>query len=285
MKYARTTVLLSALTASFLGMGYLIAGEMGMLIALVIAFFVNGFAYWNSDKMVLTMYGARRIDAADSPFLHDTARRLAERAGLPMPKLFVIDENQPNAFATGRNPDHAAVAVTRSLMELLDRRAITGVLAHELAHIRNRDTLIMTVAATVAGAVSMLANFAFISGGNRDDEGDGKPIGAIGGLLLLILAPLAAMVVQLAISRGREFEADRIGAEISGDPNALADALAILERGAEVVSNRVADQHPATAHMFIVNPLHMRMLGSLFSTHPRIAERIARLRRMAHYME
>jgi len=276
MGYARTALLLAGMTALFLGVGYLLGGEAGMLVALVVAAGMNLFTYWNADKMVLGMYGAREIRRGDLPWFHDMIRDLAARAGLPMPKVYLIDQAQPNAFATGRNPENAAVAATRGLLEMMSREEIAGVMAHELAHVKNRDTLIMTVTATIAGAISMLANFALFFGNNRNN-----PLGLIGTLAMMFLAPAAAMLVQMAISRSREYEADRVGAEICGRPLWLASALAKLEKGARMIDNHAAERNPATAHMFIVNPLHAHAVDSLFSTHPNTRNRIAALERMA----
>ena len=277
MSYARTALLLAAMTGLFLAVGYMIGGEGGMLIALLLAGGMNLFAYWNSGSMVLSMYGAREIGREDLPWFHDDVRVMAERAGLPMPKLYLIDGDQPNAFVTGRNPENAALAATRGLIARLSREEIAGVMAHELAHVKNRDTLIMTVTATIAGAISMLANFAFFFGGSRRDN----PMGIVGTIALMILAPVAAMLVQMAISRSRESEADRIGAEICGRPLWLASALERLEAGTTAIDNHQAERNPATAHMFIVNPLHAYGHDSLFSTHPATANRVAALRRMA----
>ncbi|MCR4377619.1 MAG: zinc metalloprotease HtpX [Rhodospirillales bacterium] len=274
--YARTALLLAALTALFMGAGFLLGGQGGMLIALLFAVGANAFAYWNSDKMVLGMYGARQVDRASHPEFYDLVTTLAAQAGLPMPKVYVIDEDQPNAFATGRNPEHAAVAATTGLLRLLDTGEVAGVMAHELAHVKNHDTLIMTITATLAGALSMLANFALFFGNNRNN-----PLGIVGTILVMILAPLAAMVVQMAISRSREYEADRIGASICGQPLWLASALGKLEQGAKTIDNTKAEANPATAHMFIVNPLHVKSMDSLFSTHPNMQNRIARLTALA----
>lgn len=282
MNYFRTGLLLAALTGLFLAVGYLIGGRSGMLIALVIALGMNFFAYWNSDKMVLSMYGARQVGPNEAPQLYGIVEQLARRAGLPMPKVFIMENDQPNAFATGRSPQHAAVAATTGLLQRLSTEEVTGVLAHELAHVKHRDTLTMTITATFAGAISMLANFAmFFGGGQRDENGNSNGVGLIGGLLLAILAPLGAMLVQMAISRSREYEADRGGAEISGNPLWLASALQRLEQGAAAIPNPEAERHPATAHLFIVNPLHGGGIGSLFATHPSMEDRIARLRQMA----
>ena len=275
MNMARTGVLLAAMTALFLAVGYLLGGEGGMLLALGFAVATNAFAYWNADKLVLRMYGAREVDARTAPGLHGMVRRLSERAGLPTPRVYIIDTPQPNAFATGRNPDNAAVAATTGLLQSLSEQEITGVMAHELAHVKNRDTLTMTVTATIAGAIGMLANFALFFGGRNN------PLGAVGAILLMILAPLAAMLVQMAISRTREYAADRAGAEICGQPLWLASALEKLGATAKRVDNQAAEDNPATAHLFIVNPLHARSVDGLFSTHPPMAERVRRLRSMA----
>lgn len=276
--YMRTALLLAALTALFMGAGFLLGGQGGMVIALVIAVGMNLFAYWNSDKMVLSMYGARPVDRASHPEYYDLVATLARQADLPMPKVYVIEEDQPNAFATGRDPTHAAVAATTGLLRLLDVNEVAGVMAHELAHVKNRDTLVMTITATIAGALGMLANFAmfFGHGDNRNN-----PLGVVGTILVMILAPLAAMLVQMAISRTREYEADRIGAGICGQPLWLASALGKLEQAAHVIDNRTAEDNPATAHMFIVNPLHARSMDSLFSTHPNMKNRIVRLEALA----
>jgi heat shock protein HtpX len=237
---------------------------------------MNVFAYWNSDRMMLSMYGATEVDARSAPGLYGTVEQLADRAGLPMPKVYIIDTDQPNAFATGRNPENAAVAATSGLLRILSTEEVAGVMAHELAHVKNRDTLIMTITATVAGAISMLATFAMFFGGNRNN-----PLGLIGTILIMILAPIAAMLVQMAISRTREYAADRAGAEICGHPLWLASALGKLERGAQQIDNPEAENNPATAHMFIVNPLHARSIDGLFTTHPNMQNRIAKLREMA----
>ena len=274
--YFRTALLLAGMTALFLGAGYMMAGQGGMLIALLIALGMNAFAYWNSDKVVLRMYNARQVDGRTAPELHGMVEQLAHRAGLPMPKVFIIDSDQPNAFATGHNPENAAVAATTGLLRRMSSEQVAGVMAHELAHVKNRDTLIMTITATLAGALSMLANFALFFGGNRNN-----PLGIIGVILMMILAPLTAMLVQMAISRSREYEADRIGAEICGHPLWLAGALERLEAASRQIDNVAAERNPATAHMFIINPLHAHKVDSLFSTHPNTANRIARLRQMA----
>jgi heat shock protein HtpX len=281
MPYLRTILLLALLTGLFLVIGDLVAGRQGMVIAFFVALAMNLFAYWNSDRMVLSMYGARPVDEASAPQLFALVRDLAQRAGLPMPRVYMIENDQPNAFATGRNPEHAAIAVNTGLLRLLTPEEVAGVLAHELSHVRHRDTLTMTMTAVIAGAIGMLANFAFFFGGMRDDRREGGGLGAIAGLAVMLFAPLAATLVQLAISRTREFEADRAGAEISGNPLWLARALGKLERGAQVADNPTAERNPATAHMFIVNPLHGHAIGSLFATHPPIEERIRRLEAMA----
>jgi heat shock protein HtpX len=267
---------MAAMTGLFLAFGYLLGGAGGMMIAFLVAAGMNLFAYWNSDKMVLRMHGAREVDDASAPELVSLVRNLSHKAGLPMPKVYIIDNAQPNAFATGRDPANAAVAATTGLLRSLNREEVEGVMAHELAHVKNRDTLTMTITATIAGAISMLANFALFFGGNRNN-----PLGIIGTILLMILAPFAAMLVQMAISRTREFAADKAGAEISGKPQALASALEKLHMGAGRTVNEAAEKNPATAHMFIVNPLNGRSFDSLFSTHPRMEERIARLEEMA----
>ncbi len=275
LNFSRTALLLAGLTGLFLAAGYLIGGETGMAVAFLFALGTNLFAYWNADKVLLSMYGAKEVDEKSAPALYGTVRTLAGRAGLPMPRVYIVDNPQPNAFATGRNPAHGAVAVTTGLIRNLTMEQVAGVLSHELTHIRNRDTLTMTVTATIAGAVSMLANFAFFFGNNRNN-----PLGFLGVILVALLAPVAAVLVQLAISRGREYEADRGGAGISGNPLPLASALEKLEQARLQIGNEEAERNPATAHLFIVNPLRGGGVGSLFSTHPPIVERIARLRAM-----
>jgi len=277
MNTLRTGILMAALTGLFLAVGALVGGGTGMLIAFGMALAMNLFAYWNSDKVLLSMYGARQVDAASAPDLYRLVERLAQQAQLPMPKVFITENPQPNAFATGRDPDHAAVCVTTGLLQQVSQEELAGVLAHELGHVKHRDTLTMTITAVMAGAISMLANMAFFMGGSRDRE---HPLGMVGMLLVTLLAPIAAMLVQAAISRSREFEADRAGAEITGRPMWLASALGQIERAAEQTPNYPADANPATAHMFIVNPLHGGISG-LFATHPPTEERIARLRAMA----
>ncbi|SRR5690606_7536016 len=280
LNHMRTYMLLAAMTALFLGIGFMLGGEGGMIIALVFAAGMNVFAYWNSDKVVLRMYNAQEVDARTAPELHGIVRQLATRADLPMPKVYIIQNDQPNAFATGRNPQNAAVAATTGLLRHLSHEEIAGVMAHELAHVKNRDTLTMTITATIAGAIGMLANFAFFFGAMGGDNRN-NPLGIVGVLLVMIVGPIAAMMVQMAISRAREYEADRIGAEICGRPLWLASALERLGQISARVDNEVAERNPATAHMFIVNPLHGRSLDSLFSTHPPMETRIRLLREMA----
>jgi heat shock protein HtpX len=276
--YAKTAILLAGLTALFMAFGYLLGGRGGMLLALVFALGTNVFTWWNSGDMVLSMYGAQEVDARSAPEFYGIVERLAGRAGLPMPRVFIIDADQPNAFATGRDPQHAAVAATTGLLRALSAEEVAGVMAHELAHVKNRDTLIMTVTATIAGAISMLANFGLFFGGTSSD--DGRPANPLAGILLAILGPIAAMVVQMAISRTREYEADRIGAQISGRPQWLATALERIHGLAPQIPNPAAEAHPATAHLFIANPLHGNALATLFSTHPAMEERVRRLRSM-----
>ncbi|MGH6892449.1 MAG: zinc metalloprotease HtpX [Dongiaceae bacterium] len=274
MGYMRTGMLLAAMTGLFLAAGFLIGGQQGMAIAFAIACAMNLFAYWNADKLVLRMYRAEPVDETTAPEFHRLVADLARRAGLPTPKIYLIESAQPNAFATGRNPENAALAATTGLLRMLNRDQIAGVMAHKLAHVKNRDSLIMTITAVLAGAIGMLANFAFFFGGSRDRE---SPLGGVGALLVMLLAPLAAMLVQFAISRSREYEADRIGAEISGQPRARASALAKISNGAAQIPNEAAESNPATAHLFIVNPLHGRGADNLFSTHPATQSRIERL--------
>jgi heat shock protein HtpX len=276
----RTTVLLAALTALFLVIGGAIGGNQGVVIAFIFALVMNFASYWYSDKIVLAMYGAREVTPREAPELHRLVQRLAQRAGIPMPRVYIIPSDAPNAFATGRNPQHGAIAVTEGIMRLLDEDELAGVIAHELGHIRNRDTLIMTVAATLAGAITMLAHMAqwgaiFGGLGRRDDEGDGG--GVFGLLFMAILAPIAATLIQLAISRAREYFADSTGAAVAGSPSGLARALEKLHFASQ---RAPLGANPATAHLFIVNPLTGGSLLHLFSTHPPIEERIRRLRRM-----
>ena len=280
MNYLRTAILLAGLTALFLVVGFMLGGESGMIIAFLVALGMNIFAYWSSDKVVLRMYGAREVDRSSGGGLYGIVEQLAQNADLPMPRVYVIDNPQPNAFATGRNPENAAVAATTGLLERLSSEEVAGVMAHELAHVKNRDTLIMTITATVAGAISMIANFGlFFGGGNRNN-----PLGIVGVLLVAILAPFAAMLVQMAISRAREYEADRIGAEICRQPLWLASALGKISQAAAAIDNQPAEANPATAHMFIINPLHAHAVDGLFSTHPNTENRIARLKEMAAEM-
>ncbi|SFQ15349.1 zinc metalloprotease HtpX [Tranquillimonas alkanivorans] len=274
--YARTAMLMAALTALFMGVGYLIGGGTGAVLALLFAAVTNLFTWWNSDKMVLRMHNARPIAPGDRTGLHDMVTRLARDAGMPVPGVYLIETAQPNAFATGRNPENAAVAVTTGLLRQLSHEEVAGVVAHELAHIRSHDTALMTVTATFAGAISMLASFALFFGGRRD-----SPLGLAGTLAMMFLAPVAAALVQMAISRAREYEADRIGAEICGNPLWLASALRRIQTAASRIDNHVAERNPATAHMFIINPLHAHNYDRLFSTHPRTEERVARLQAMA----
>ncbi|KFE34462.1 zinc metalloprotease HtpX [Thioclava atlantica] len=275
MGYVKTAMLMAAMTALFMGLGYLMGGTGGTVIALVVAAGMNAFSWWNSDKMVLRMHNAQPVGPNDRSGLSDLVAGLARNAGLPMPAVYLIDTPQPNAFATGRNPENAAVAVTTGLMRSLSREQLAGVIAHELAHIRNRDTAIMTVTATFAGAISMLANFALFFGGSRER------MGIVGTLAMMILAPMAAALVQMAISRTREYAADKTGAEICRNPMWLASALERIEAGAARVDNIAAERHPATAHMFIINPLHGQGADNLFATHPSTANRVAALRAMA----
>ncbi len=276
MNTLKTGILMSLLTGLFLVVGALVGGSTGMAVAFVMAAGLNLFAYWNSDRMLLSMYGARQVDASSAPDLYHIVERLAGNAHLPMPKVFISENPQPNAFATGRNPEHAAVCVTSGLLQRVTNEELAGVIAHELGHVRNRDTLTMTITAVIAGAIGMLANMAFFMGGDRRNN----PLGLVGILLVSLLAPFAAMLVQAAISRSREFEADKAGAEFTGRPLWLANALAAIDSSARRIGNPEADANPATAHMFIVNPLHGGFAG-LFASHPSTEERIARLRAMA----
>lgn len=276
--WVKTAMLMAAIMALFGIVGGMIGGRSGMLLALVFGGAMNLFSYWFSDSMVLKMYNARQVDETSAPQFYAMVRELAHKAGLPMPKVYIIDEAQPNAFATGRNPEHAAVAATTGIIQLLSARELRGVMAHELAHVQHRDILISTISATMAGAISALANFAMFFGG-RDENG--RSVNPLVGILVAILAPLAASLIQMAISRAREFEADRGGADISGDPHALADALGKIQMYAEGrIPMGPAEAHPETAQMMIMNPLSAGGLRSLFSTHPATEERIARLRAM-----
>ena len=280
MNLMRTAMLLAFMTALFMGVGYLIGGRGGMMIAFLMAAAMNFFSYWNSDRMVLSSYHAQEVNEANAPEFFAIIRQLSANAGLPMPKVYIYDSPQPNAFATGRNPQNAAVAASTGLLQALTPDEVAGVMAHELAHVQNRDTLTMTITATLAGAISMLGNFAFLFGGNRDSNNN-NPFGFVGVLVAMIVAPLAAMVVQMAISRTREYSADRRGAEISGQPLALASALNKIARSAQQIPNADAERNPATAHMFIINPLSGQRMDNLFSTHPNTENRIEALQRMA----
>lgn len=273
MNYTKTALLLAGLTALFMGVGYLLGGSGGAIIAFFVALAMNAFSYWNSDKMVLKMHRAVEAHEANAPEFFQIVRRLAEAADLPMPAVYIIDNPQPNAFATGRNPDNAAVAATTGLLNLLTPEEVAGVMAHELAHIQNRDTLIMTMTATIAGAISMLANFRLFFGGNRNNNA----LGMIGVIVSAILAPMAAALVQMAISRTREYAADKRGAEICDHPMWLASALKKVAGGVKTHENMAAERNPATAHMFIVNPLSGARMDNLFSTHPNTTNRVAAL--------
>ncbi len=282
--YIKTGVLLALMTAIFVSLGALIGGQSGLVIAFVIALGMNAYSLWNSDRAVLRMYGAQEVDERSAPEFYGLVRELASRAGLPMPRVYIMQSDQPNAFATGRSPSRAAVCASTGLLNMLDREEVAGVIAHELAHISNRDTLIMTVAASVAGAITMFANmmqFSMLFGGRR--EGGGA-LGVIGALAAIILAPMAAMIVQMAISRSREYEADRIGAEICGQPLWLASALQKIEHYAHRIMNPTAEESPATAPLFIINPLSGQGMDNLFSTHPNTANRIAALQELAASM-
>lgn len=275
MNGLKTTMLLAAMTALFMALGYTLGGSGGAIIALLAAAGMNLFTFWNADKIVLSMHDAREVDAQSAPEFYGLVRDLAQRAGLPMPRVYLIEQQAPNAFATGRDPHHAAVAATTGLLAMLTRDEVAGVMAHELGHVRNRDTLIMTMVATIAGAVSMLANFGlFFRGGNNENEGHGNMIAS---LLAVIVAPFAAMIVQMAISRTREYGADAAGAEISGNPRALASALAKISGQAAQIPNPVAERNPAAAQLYIV-PTHV---SELFSTHPATEKRIAALQDIA----
>lgn len=276
--WTKTALLMAAITALFGVIGHLLGGPKGMVLALLFGGGMNLFSYWFSDTMVLKMYNAREVDESSAPQFYNMIRELAQRAGLPMPRVYLIDEAQPNAFATGRNPQHAAVAATTGILQMLSAREIRGVMAHELTHVQHRDILISTISATMAGAISALANFAMFFGGR---DGEGRPVNPIASIAMMILAPLAASLIQMAISRAREFEADRGGAEICGDPNALADALLKIQSFARGIPMQTAEAHPETAQMMIMNPLSGQGLAGLFSTHPPTEERVARLRAMA----
>jgi len=274
--WLKTSILMAGILVLFAAVGGAIGGKQGMLIAFLIGAGMNFFAYWFSDKMVLRMYNAQEVNETSSPQFYSMVKELAQRAQIPMPRVYLIDEAQPNAFATGRNPDHAAVAATTGILRMLSARELRGVMAHELSHVKHRDILISTISATIAGAIGSLAQFGTMFGGGRDDE---RP-NPIVSLIVMILAPIAAMLIQMAISRAREFEADRGGAEISGDPHALADALAKIDAYARRIPLQTAEAHPETAQMMIMNPLSGGGLRGLFSTHPATEARIARLRAM-----
>jgi len=280
--WLKTTILMAAIVALFGIVGAALGGAGGMLIALIFAAAMNVYAYWFSDKAVLKMYGAEEVTADNVQFrnYYQMVKSLAENAALPMPKVYVINESQPNAFATGRNPENAAVAATVGIMQILGERELRGVMAHELAHVKNRDTLISTISATVAGAIASIAQFGMLFGGGHNENGE-RNVNPIIGILVMLLAPLAASLIQMAISRSREFEADRGGAEICRDPKALASALEKIHNYAHRIPNETAEAHPETGQMMIINPLSGRSFGSLFSTHPRTEERIAKLMEMA----
>ncbi len=281
MNVVRTAFLLAIMTALFMLVGYAIGGQGGMMIALAFAAATNVFSWWNSDKMVLRMHRAVEVDETNAPEYFQIVRALSERAGIPMPRAYIIDNPQPNAFATGRSPQNAAVAVTTGLLNRLSPEEASGVIAHELAHIKNRDTLTMTVTATLAGAISMLGNFAFFFGGSSSRD---RPLGGFGTLVAVIVAPLAAMIVQMAVSRTREYSADRLGAQIVGNPLWLASALKKIAAASKGIVNESAERFPASAHMFIINPLSGIRLDGLFSTHPAVENRIAELEAMAAEM-
>ncbi len=282
--WLKTSILMAAITALFMMVGGALGGSSGMLIALLFAGGMNIYAYWFSDKAVLKMYGAIEVTPENTQFrnYYTMVKELAQKAQLPMPKVYVINESQPNAFATGRNPDNAAVAATAGIMQILSERELRGVMAHELAHVKNRDTLISTISATVAGAISALAQFGMFFGGSRDSEGNSHPFI---GLIMMFLAPLAASLIQMAISRAREFEADRVGAEISEDPEALASALRKIHNYAHQIPNETAEMHPETGQMMIINPLSGGGMKGLFSTHPQTEKRIEKLINMVGQFE
>ncbi len=281
MNVVRTAFLLAIMTALFMLVGYAIGGQGGMMIALAFAAATNVFSWWNSDKMVLKMHRAVEVNEANAPEYFQIVRALSDRSGIPMPRTYIIGNSQPNAFATGRNPQNAAIAVTTGLLDRLTPEEASGVIAHELAHIKNRDTLIMTVTATLAGAISMLGNFAFFFGGSSSRD---RPLGGLGTLVAVIVAPLAAMIVQMAVSRTREYSADRLGAQIVGNPLWLASALKKIAAASKGIVNESAERFPASAHMFIINPLSGIRLDGLFSTHPAVENRVAELEAMAAEM-
>jgi heat shock protein HtpX len=276
----KTTLFLALLTGLFMAVGGLLGGRGGMMMAFVLALVMNFVSYWFSDKIVLRMYGAQPLGESEAPVVHRIVRSLATRAGIPMPKLYLLPSEAPNAFATGRNPQHAAVAVTHGILRIMDETELEGVLAHELSHVLNRDILISTIAATIAGAISMVANMAqwgMMFGGARHDDDEGHGTNPIALILTVILAPLAAMIIQMAVSRSREYQADASGAKLTRNPLGLASALGKLEQASRMVP---MNANPSTAHLFIVNPLSGRSLMSLFATHPPVQDRIARLRSM-----
>jgi heat shock protein HtpX len=275
--WLKTSILMAGIVVLFGMVGAALGGAGGMLIALALAGAMNVYAYWFSDKAVLRMYNAREVDAQSAPKFYNMVKELAANAGLPMPRVYIIDEAQPNAFATGRNPENAAVAATTGIMQILSERELRGVMAHELAHVKHRDTLISTISATIAGAISSIAQFGMLFAGGDRDRGVHPAVA----ILIMILAPIAAMLIQMAISRSREFEADRGGAEISGDPGALASALQKIHNYAHRIPMETAEQHPETAQMMIINPLSAEGIKGLFSTHPQTEERVARLIAMA----
>ena len=281
MNTLRTGILMAALTGLFLVIGFLLGGGPGMVIAFLFAAGTNAWAYWNSDKALLSMYGAREVDETSAPGLVHLVRQLSGQAALPMPKVYIVENEQPNAFATGRDPEHAAVCVTSGLLGSVSNEELAGVLAHELGHVKHRDTQTMTITATIAGAVSILANFGFLLGGDRRNN----PLGLVGMLLVILFAPIAAVLVQMAVSRSREFDADKAGAEISGRPLWLASALEHIDSAVKRIENVDAKEHPATAHMFIINPLRGAGLSGLFSSHPSTVERVARRRALAGVAE
>ena len=290
MNYAKTFILIAALTSLFGIIGFSIGGMGGMLIALVMAGGMNLFAYWNSDKSVLKHFNAVPVDESELPWLHTMVADLSAKANMPLPKVYIMDNPQPNAFATGRNPENAAVAVTTGIVKILSKSELAGVIAHELAHIQNRDTLIMTITATIAGAISTIANMAMFAnmfgGGQKDENGNSTGVNPLVMLAVSMIAPIAASVVQMTISRTREYAADRRGAEICGDPMALANALAKIENSVrgEGIHNQQADENQAMAHLFIINPLFGKRGDALFSTHPNTQNRIDALREMANTM-
>lgn len=275
--WLKTSILMAGIVALFGVVGAALGGAGGMMIALLIAAGMNVYAYWFSDKAVLKMYNAQEVTAENSQFrnFYNMVKELAENAQLPMPKVYIIDEAQPNAFATGRNPENAAVAATTGIMRILSERELRGVMAHELAHVKHRDTLISTISATLAGAISSIGSFGMLLGGGRE-----RGVHPVVAILIMVLAPIAAMLIQMAISRAREFEADKAGAEISRDPKALASALEKISGSAKRITNEVAEEHPETGQMMIINPLSGGGLRGLFSTHPQTEERVARLMAM-----